>query len=82
MLLPIIQAPVSIYQNNIFKRRLDSIQKEVPLDYNGYVQAYIDNYMRRRDEMGRMLGLSNITSPFTKSFPRCRGIPMRSNTCR
>jgi membrane-bound lytic murein transglycosylase D len=83
VLVPIIQAPVSIYQNNIFKRRLDSIQKEVPLDYNGYVQAYIDNYMRRRDEIGRMLGLSrNITSLFTKKLSAMRGSPTRSNTCR
>jgi membrane-bound lytic murein transglycosylase D len=75
VLLPVIQAPVSIYQNNIFKRRLDSIQHEVPLDYNGYVQAYIDNYMRRRDEMGRMLGLSRYYFPiYEKAFHEA-GIP-------
>jgi membrane-bound lytic murein transglycosylase D len=75
ILVPIIQAPVSIYQNNIFKRRLDSIQKEVPLDYNGYVQAYIDNYMRRRDEIGRMLGKSNYYFPIYEKAFRDAGIP-------
>ncbi|MCQ6960569.1 lytic transglycosylase domain-containing protein [Mucilaginibacter aquariorum] len=74
VLLPVV-APVSIYQNNIFKRRLDSIQKEVPLDYNGYVQAYIDNYTRRKDEMGRMLGLSRYYFPiYEKAFQEA-GIP-------
>ncbi|RYU86168.1 LysM peptidoglycan-binding domain-containing protein [Mucilaginibacter terrigena] len=75
VLLPAIQAPVSIYQNNIFKRRLDSIQQEVPLDYNGYVQAYIDNYMRRRDEMGRMLGLARYYFPIYEKAFRDAGIP-------
>nr|WP_067053059.1 lytic transglycosylase domain-containing protein [Mucilaginibacter sp. L294] len=75
VLLPVIQAPVSIYQNNIFKRRLDSIQQEVPLDYNGYVQAYIDNYMRRRDEMGRMLGLSRYYFPIYEKAFHDAGVP-------
>jgi membrane-bound lytic murein transglycosylase D len=75
VLLPVVQVPVSIYQNNIFKRRLDSIQNEVPLDYNGYVQAYIDNYMRRRDEMGRMLGLSRYYFPIYEKAFHDAGIP-------
>ncbi|GGH16648.1 lytic transglycosylase domain-containing protein [Mucilaginibacter phyllosphaerae] len=75
VLLPAIQVPVSIYKNNIFKRRLDSIQNEVPLDYNGYVQAYIDNYARRRDEMGRIIGLSKYYFPiYEKAFHEA-GIP-------
>ncbi|MES2266430.1 MAG: transglycosylase SLT domain-containing protein [Bacteroidota bacterium] len=75
ILLPAIQAPVSIYQNNIIKRRLDTIKKEVPLDYNGYVQAYIDNYVRRKDEMGRMIGLSKYYFPiYEKAFMEA-GIP-------
>ncbi|MET3978372.1 membrane-bound lytic murein transglycosylase D [Mucilaginibacter sp. UYP25] len=72
---PIIQAPVSIYQNNIIKRRLDTIQNEVPLNYNGYVQAYIDNYTRRKDEMGRMLGLSKYYFPIYEKAFRDAGIP-------
>ncbi|MBL4677898.1 MAG: transglycosylase SLT domain-containing protein [Mucilaginibacter sp.] len=72
---PELQAPVSIYNNVIFKRRLDSIQKEVPLDYNGYVQAYIDLYSRRKDDMGRMIGLSRYYFPiYEKAFAEA-GIP-------
>ncbi|WP_454803586.1 transglycosylase SLT domain-containing protein [Mucilaginibacter phyllosphaerae] len=75
VLLPAVQTPVSIYQNNIYKRRLDSIQQEVPLDYNGYVQAYIDNYSRRRDEMGRMIGLSKYYFPIYEKAFHDAGIP-------
>ncbi|TWR24855.1 LysM peptidoglycan-binding domain-containing protein [Mucilaginibacter achroorhodeus] len=72
---PELQAPVSIYNNVIFKRRLDSIQKEVPLDYNGYVQAYIDLYSRRRDEMGKMIGLSRYYFPIYEKAFADAGIP-------
>ncbi|RFZ95681.1 LysM peptidoglycan-binding domain-containing protein [Mucilaginibacter conchicola] len=72
---PELQAPVSIYNNVIFKRRLDSIQKEVPLDYNGYVQAYIDLYSRRKDDMGRMLGLSRYYFPIYEKAFADAGIP-------
>ncbi|MEB0260471.1 MULTISPECIES: transglycosylase SLT domain-containing protein [unclassified Mucilaginibacter] len=75
VLLTVIQAPVYIYKNNIIKRRLDTIQKEVSLDYNGYVQAYIDNYVRRKDEMGRMIGLSKYYFPIYEKAFQDAGIP-------
>ncbi len=50
-------------QNYIYKLRLDSIQKTVPLSYNEYVQQYIDIYSKRKDMMGKMLGLSNYYFP-------------------
>jgi membrane-bound lytic murein transglycosylase D len=37
----VLVAPIGAYSGSIFKRRLDSIQKEVPLVYNEYVQEYI-----------------------------------------
>jgi membrane-bound lytic murein transglycosylase D len=75
VLLPVSQVPVSIYQNVIFKRRLDSIQKDVPLDYNEYVQSYIDNYMGRRDEMSRIMGLTKYYFPIYEKAFRDAGIP-------
>jgi membrane-bound lytic murein transglycosylase D len=75
LLAPVVQPPVSIYQNVIYKRRLDSIQKDVPLDYNEYVQAYIDTYMRRRDEIGRMIGLSRYYFPIYEKAFSDAGIP-------
>lgn len=50
-------------QNYIYILRLDSIQKTVPLSYNEYVQQYIDVYSKRKDMMGKMLGLSNYYFP-------------------
>ncbi|MFA6085719.1 transglycosylase SLT domain-containing protein [Mucilaginibacter sp.] len=75
VLLPVSQVPVSIYQNVIFKRRLDSIKKDVPLDYNEYVQSYIDNYMGRRDEMSRIMGLTKYYFPIYEKAFRDAGIP-------
>ncbi|MEO7215846.1 transglycosylase SLT domain-containing protein [Mucilaginibacter sp.] len=74
-LLPVKEVAVSKYQDVIFKRRLDSIQKDVPLDYNGYVQGYIDVYMSRRDEIGRFLGLSKYYFPIYEKAFRDAGVP-------
>ena len=64
-------------QNTLYKRRLDSVQHEVPLDYNQYVQTYIDIYTnsRRRNEMGRVLGLTKYYFPIYEKALRETGIP-------
>ena len=61
--VPEIESPLFFNQNYIYKLRLDSIQKSVPLSYNEYVQEYIDIYSKRKDMMGKMLGLSNYYFP-------------------
>ncbi|MBW4888691.1 LysM peptidoglycan-binding domain-containing protein [Mucilaginibacter sp. HMF5004] len=67
-LVPLVTV-VSGFQDPLSKRRLDSIKKEIPLDYNEYVQTYIDLYTRRKDEMGRIIGLSKYYFPiYEKSF--------------
>lgn len=63
------------YHNNIYKLRLDSIQKDVQLDYNEYVQTYIDTYSRHKDEMGQVLGLSQYYFPIYEKAFREAGIP-------
>ncbi|MEO8886807.1 MAG: transglycosylase SLT domain-containing protein [Mucilaginibacter sp.] len=63
------------YANSIFKLRLDSITKEVPLDYNEYVQTYIDTYSRHKDEMSKVLGLSKYYFPIYEKAFREAGIP-------
>src|SRR5687767_12668042 len=63
------------YRNNIYKLRLDSIQKDVQLDYNEFVQTYIDTYSRHKDEMGRVLGLSKYYFPIYEKAFREAGIP-------
>ena len=70
-------APVSVYQSNIFKRRLDSIKKDVPLDYNEYVQSYIDTYLSpdQRENMARVLGLTKYYFPIYEKAFHDAGIP-------
>jgi membrane-bound lytic murein transglycosylase D len=77
VIVPVLNpAVVDFYHNNIYKRRLDSIQKEVPLPYNGYVQSYIDNYLSsQRAGMGRVLGLSKYYFPIYEKAFRDAGIP-------
>ncbi len=56
--------PIGFYNYNFtYKTRLDSIQKVVPLSYNEYVQNFIAIYSKRKDMMGKMLGLSNYYFP-------------------
>ncbi|OOQ58464.1 lytic transglycosylase domain-containing protein [Mucilaginibacter pedocola] len=74
-LLPVKEVAVSKYQDVIYKRRLDAIQKDVPLDYNNFVQGYIDAYMGRRDEIGRFIGLSKYYFPIYEKALRDAGVP-------
>lgn len=78
IMVPVAEpAAVSFYQNNLFKRRLDSIQKDVPLDYNEYVQSYIDLYLNtnRRADLGRVVGLTKYYFPIYDQAFREAGIP-------
>lgn len=77
-LVPVINPlPLTAYQNNVVKLRLDSIQKEVPLNYNEYVQSYIDLYTapHRRDDIGRILGLAKYYFPIYEKAFHDMGIP-------
>lgn len=69
--------PVStgIYRNNIYKKRLDSIQLDVPLDFNEDVQSYIDGYLAQREEISRELGLAKYYFPIYEKAFRDAGIP-------
>jgi membrane-bound lytic murein transglycosylase D len=68
-------APLSSYSNSVYKLRLDSMQKDVPLDYNEYVQDYIDIYTRHKNEMAHVLGLSKYYFPIYEKIFREAGIP-------
>jgi membrane-bound lytic murein transglycosylase D len=76
IILPIINQPAPLTsQSNIFKRRLDTLKKDVPLDYNEYVQSYIDIYSHNRDEMGHVLGLGKYYFPIYEKAFKDAGIP-------
>jgi membrane-bound lytic murein transglycosylase D len=52
------------FATEVYKQRLDSLERKIQLDYNNYVQAYIDLYaFRKRDQVERMLGLSEYYFP-------------------
>ncbi len=65
------------YQNMLFKHRLDSVKKEIPLDYNQYVQNYIDIYTapQRKESIGKILGLTKYYFPIYEKAFRDAGIP-------
>lgn len=65
-------APVNV---SSYAGKLSAIQKEVQLDYNEYVQSYIDIYTRHKDEMSHVLGLSQYYFPIYEKIFREAGIP-------
>jgi membrane-bound lytic murein transglycosylase D len=78
IMVPVLNAAqVNPYQGSIYKRRLDSIQKEVPLDYNAYVQSYIDTYLNgsQRESLGRILVLTKYYFPIYEKVFHDAGIP-------
>lgn len=62
-------------RNLVYKQRLDSIQATVPLPYNSYVQEYIDIYMSRQGQIGKMLGLSKYYFPIYEKIFHDNDIP-------
>lgn len=74
--VPVVDETAAFYNHNyIYKTRLDSIQKTVPLSYNEYVQKYIDIYAGRKDMMGKMLGLSGYYFPIFEKALKSYNIP-------
>jgi membrane-bound lytic murein transglycosylase D len=67
--------PVLSYQNLVYKNRLESIQKDVSLSYNEHVQHYIDVYTGRKEQIGKMLGLSEYYFPIFEKALKEAGIP-------
>ena len=58
--------------NFIYKQRLDSIQKMIPLPYNEFVQKYIDLYSGSKERIGKLLGLSSYYFPiFEQALNSC-----------
>lgn len=70
-----VPAPIISYQNLVYKNRLDSIQKDISLSYNEYVQHYIDIYTGRKEQIGKMLGLSEYYFPIFEKALKEVGIP-------
>ena len=65
----------SIFYQNVYERRLDSLKRTVSLSYNEYVQNYIDIYVSRKEQIGKMLGLSKYYFPIFEKALQDTGIP-------
>ncbi len=73
--VPVIEQSLLFGQSLLYKLRLDSIQQTVPLDYNEYVQSYIDIYTKRKSMYGDMLGLSSYYFPIFEKALKSYNIP-------
>jgi membrane-bound lytic murein transglycosylase D len=74
--VPLVDETIAFYNFNFNnKKRLDSIRKAIPLDYNEYVQKYIDVYTSRKNMMGKMLGLSSYYFPIFEQALKSYNIP-------
>lgn len=73
-----LQLEVLKYKPNlIYKYRLDSIRTLIPLDYNPYVQTYIDIFLnKRKGEMGQMLALGKYYFPVFEKALKAYDIPL------
>jgi membrane-bound lytic murein transglycosylase D len=71
----VVTPAYSAYAGSPYKIRLDSIKKDVQLDYNEFVQEYIELYMRNKSEMGHVMGLSKYYFPIYEKIFREAGIP-------
>ncbi|MDT3404496.1 lytic transglycosylase domain-containing protein [Mucilaginibacter terrae] len=65
------------YDNSTLGTRLSAIERDVQLDYNEFVQAYINTYTApgRREDMGRIMGLSKYYFPIYEKAFKDAGIP-------
>lgn len=73
--VPLINQPMFFGQNLLYKLRLDSIKQTVPLDYNEFVQSYIDIYVKRKNMYADMLGLSSYYFPIFEKALKSYNIP-------
>jgi len=72
----VLENPLFYNYNVTYKKRLDSIQRDIPLSYNESVQRYIDIYSSRKDMMGKMLGLSEYYFPIFENALKAYDVPM------
>jgi membrane-bound lytic murein transglycosylase D len=66
----------SLFENDLYKKRLDSLQKNIPLTYNEYVQSYINLYVyKRRALIERLLGEGTYYFPIFDRALKEEGVP-------
>ena len=62
--------------NLLYKYRLDSINTAIPLDYNPYVQSFIDVFLTKgKNQIGKMISLGNYYFPIFENALNVYKIP-------
>lgn len=65
------------YSTEVIRQQMQEIPTILPMDYNIYVQRYIDVYSRkRRDQVSRMLGLAKVYFPIFEEELDKRNMPV------
>ena len=67
---------VPIYTDSAYAYRLQSLESEIPMDYNEFVRPYIDLYtIKRRKLTSKMLSLSTYYFPIFEEILDREGMP-------
>jgi membrane-bound lytic murein transglycosylase D len=74
-IVPMLSPAVATSKSDLYKLRLDSVKRDIPLVYNEYVQTYIDLYLHNKDEMSVVAGLSKYYLPIYEKVFQAAGIP-------
>ena len=62
---------------SLIEQRIEQIPSAIDLDYNIYVQRFVEVYtVKRRDQVARMLGLQRIYFPIFEEALDREGMPM------
>ncbi|RMG57943.1 MAG: LysM peptidoglycan-binding domain-containing protein, partial [Bacteroidetes bacterium] len=65
------------YEAEVIAKRLHDMPTLIAMDYNEYVQRYIDVYtLRKRDQVSRMLGLAEVYFPIYEEYLDREGLPI------
>lgn len=68
---------VPVYSGQVISERLYELPMVISMDYNIYVQRYVDVYTKnRRDQVSRMLGLSQLYFPIFEEELDRLGMPL------
>ncbi|MEM7659374.1 MAG: lytic transglycosylase domain-containing protein, partial [Bacteroidota bacterium] len=65
------------YSAEVIQARLNELPMVISMDYNIFVQRYIDTYsLRRRDQVSRMMGLAKVYFPMFEQELDKRDMPL------
>lgn len=74
--IPMPVNELSVFENELYHKRLDSLQKEIPLNYNEFVQSYINLYAyHRRKLVEKLMGEGSYYFPIFEKALKQAGVP-------